>query len=140
MKMAVYAKCGNQRCYQERKQLRKELERGRKNLISYIGLECVIESVFGSEFVQKVSPFKAAQDDTHSHEPCDWQGEKENCAMCAARQEIVQESIARHEAYIDTLEETKDSSRHVTSKERVLRAQQWLADSGKDIMFQIEDL
>ena len=32
----------------------------------------------------------AAQDDTHSHEPCDWQGEKENCAMCAARQEIVQ--------------------------------------------------
>nr|XP_054765767.1 uncharacterized protein LOC129272681 [Lytechinus pictus] len=44
---------------------------------------------------------------------------------------IILESIARHEAYIDTLEETKDSStsRHVTSKERVLRAQQWLADS-----------
>ncbi|XP_071503478.1 ligand-dependent nuclear receptor corepressor-like protein [Diadema antillarum] len=128
MKMAEYVKCGNQRCLQERKQLRKELDRGRKNLTSYIGLECVIESLFGSDFFQKVSPFKA-QDDTHEHEPCDWQGEKENCAMCKARQEIVQESIARHEAYMDSLEEGKEGSRHVTSQERVLRAQQWLAKS-----------
>lgn len=35
--MAVYATCGKQRCLQERKQLRKELERGRKTVISYIG-------------------------------------------------------------------------------------------------------
>ena len=43
---------------------------------------------------------------------------------------IFQESIAKHDAYIESLDDTKDGPRHVTPKERVLRAQQWLADSG----------
>ncbi|XP_071826957.1 ligand-dependent nuclear receptor corepressor-like protein isoform X2 [Apostichopus japonicus] len=123
MKMAVYATCGKQRCLQERKQLRKELERGRKTVISYIGLESIIEGIFGAEFINEVSPLKACDE----FKTDDWQGDKENCALCAARQEIVQETIARHESYLGNLLEGKDHQ--ITAEERLRRAQQWLTES-----------
>lgn len=124
MKMAVYATCGKQRCLQERKQLRKELERGRKTVISYIGLESILEGIFGAEFTNEVSPLKAACDEFKTD---DWQGDKENCPLCTARQEIVQETIARHESYLGNLLEGKDHQ--ITPEERLRRAQQWLTES-----------
>ncbi|XP_022097670.1 uncharacterized protein LOC110983065 [Acanthaster planci] len=133
--MAVATPCGTNRCGNERKQLRKELERGRKNLIAYIGLECVVESLFGLDFVKKISPFK---DDEEDEQTCqDWKGE-EKCLLCQARQQAVEDTIAQHQAYIDKLECGLTNGRagrpeHTSHQQRLQRAEQWLAKSVNDI-------
>ncbi|XP_038070876.1 uncharacterized protein LOC119739843 [Patiria miniata] len=133
--MAAATPCGTNRCGNERKQLRKELERGRKNLIAYIGLECVVESLFGLDFVKKISPFKDEEEEEQICE--DWKGE-EKCLLCQARQQAVEDTIAQHQAYIDKLECGLTNGRagrpeHTSHQQRLLRAEQWLAKSVNDI-------
>ncbi|XP_033102970.1 uncharacterized protein LOC117105800 [Anneissia japonica] len=97
-KMAASVSCGNYRCLQERKQLRKELEKSRKQFISSIGFECVVKELYGVESVKRITPFN----DEARHEAEDWDPSvAEICQLCMARKQLVKESIARHERYID---------------------------------------
>ncbi|XP_071792909.1 ligand-dependent nuclear receptor corepressor-like protein [Asterias amurensis] len=133
--MAAATPCGTNRCSNERKQLRKELERGRKNLIAYIGLECVVESLFGIDFVKKISPFKDDEEEEVQIGE-DWQSE-EKCLLCKSRQRAVEDTIAQHQAYIDKIECGLTNGRgrpeHTSQQQRLLRAEQWLAKSVNDI-------
>ncbi|XP_070541392.1 ligand-dependent nuclear receptor corepressor-like protein isoform X2 [Ptychodera flava] len=107
--MAAAVSCGNIRCQQERRQLRKELERGRKNLITCIGLECVAETLFGEELLKKVLPFYEDEEDQHDVQ--DWHM-YQDCSLCSARQQLVTESLARHQRYIDNMKVANNSQKH----------------------------
>ncbi|XP_071947751.1 ligand-dependent nuclear receptor corepressor-like protein [Antedon mediterranea] len=97
--MAASVSCGNYRCLQERKQLRKELEKSRKQFISSIGFECVVKELYGVESVKRITPFN---DEETGRQTEDWDPSfAEICQLCMARKQLVKESIARHERYID---------------------------------------
>ncbi|XP_006825954.1 ligand-dependent nuclear receptor corepressor-like protein [Saccoglossus kowalevskii] len=118
--MAAAVSCGNIRCQQERRQLRKELERGRKNLITTIGLECVAETLFGPDLLKKVLPYYQEEieerddddyDDEHEHEVVDWKM-YQDCSLCSARQQLVAESLARHQRYIESMKVANNDQKH----------------------------
>ncbi|XP_052771254.1 mushroom body large-type Kenyon cell-specific protein 1-like [Mya arenaria] len=86
--------CGNVRCYQERRLIKKELMSWSKKIPLVVGLEAVAEQVGSRRKVRKLfEPFNCLE----PKEPQDWEPE-ENCFYCKDRIQLLFDAIEKSDS------------------------------------------